>query len=333
MMPIIKKMLLKFYSFSPYPELLIRRIYWHPILHKMLSNYKKRFRKSNRQKPILPDIREQKINTKLLAEGLQSLKINNGDILLVHSSMDGLKNTGLSPTKVISILRDIVGIDGTIVMPAFQKFECPCPEGKLIEHKENFSDEVFVYNYRGVACWTGMLNSIFLMQPDTLRSYFPNNSLAAQGPHAKPMMENNLKGDLPHGRFSAWKYCVEHHAKVLFLGLKADHCFTLIHTVEDILDDEWPVNDWYKKQKYKIIDGVEETNIIVRERRLKWARYITEKYGTNQIRKAGLLKTHMFGGVTVEYIDDAYKFFEYLKNETIQNGPLFYKILNKYLKR
>ena len=326
----LKRIIYKIYSSSPYPEIFIRNIYWHPLFHKILANLNMQIKKKYRKKINISDNMKE-FNAKRLVDGLKSLNIKNGDILLVHSSMDGLQSTSMQPNDVLQILRQMVGEEGTIVMPCFHKFKKSVrPDSSVSENKS--SDDVLEYRYRDFICWTGLLNSIFLMQPDTIRSYFPNNSLAAQGPHAKAMMDHNLKGDLPHGKNSAWEYCVNNHAKVLFLGLKADHCFTMIHTVEDILDDQWPVKDWYKKQKYKIIDGADEQLITIRERKLDWAKYLTEKYGTNEIRKAGLLSTYEFGGVTVEYIDDANVLFNYLREKTLSNGSLFFKIPHKYFK-
>lgn len=318
----IKKMFQKIYISTPFFELIARNCYYK---YKHLKIFKA-FKKIINRNPILNiSLDEKNKNKRLLIDGLKSLNIKNGDILLVHSSMDGLQSTSMQPNDVLQILRQMVGEEGTIVMPCFHKFKKSVrPDSSVSENKS--SDDVLEYRYRDFICWTGLLNSIFLMQPDTIRSYFPNNSLAAQGPHAKAMMEHNLEGDLPHGKNSAWEYCVNKHAKVLFLGLKADHCFTLIHTVEDILDDQWPVKNWYKKQKYKIIDGAQEKLITIRERKLGWAKYSTEKYGTNEIRKAGILNTYEFGGVTVEYIDDAKVFFEFIKKSVLKKKLLFYKV-------
>jgi aminoglycoside 3-N-acetyltransferase len=327
-----KRIISKIYSSSPYPEIFIRKIYWYPFFHKILVNLNMQIKKKYRKK-MNKSANIKGLNSKLLVEGLKSLNIKNGDILLVHSSMDGLQGTSLQPNDVLQNLREIVGEEGTIVMPCFQKFKKSETSNSSVSENES-SDDVLEYRYRDYICWTGLLNSIFLMQPYTIRSYFPNNSLAAQGPHAKAMMEHNLEGDLPHGKNSAWEYCVNKHAKVLFLGLKADHCFTLIHTVEDILDEQWPVKNWYKKQKYKIIDGDKERIITIRQRKLEWAKYLTEKYGTNEIRKAGLLNTYEFGGVTVEYIDDVNVFFNYLKDKVLYHNDLvFFKVPSKFLKK
>ena len=321
----LKRIIYKIYSSSPYPEIFIRNIYWHPLFHKILANLNMQIEKKYRKKINISDNMKE-FNAKRLVDGLKSLNIKNGDILLVHSSIDGLQSTSMQPNDVLQILRQMVGEEGTIVMPCFQKFKKSVRPDSSVSENES-SDDVIEYRYRDFICWTGLLNSIFLMQPDTIRSYFPNNSLAAQGSHAKAMMEHNLEGDLPHGKNSAWEYCVNNHAKVLFLGLKADHCFTLIHTVEDILDDQWPVKNWYKKQKYKIIDGDKERIITIRQRKLEWAKYLTEKYGTNEIRKAGLLNTYEFGGVTVEYIDDVNVFFNYLKDKVLQYNDLVFYIV------
>ena len=61
----------------------------------------------------------------------------------------------------------------------------------------------------------------------------------------------NLNIDLAHGVGSAWHFCAENNAKILLLGTKASKSLTMVHVAEDILDDRWPIKDWYG---YKIFN-------------------------------------------------------------------------------
>ena len=54
-----------------------------------------------------------------LIEALNNVGISNGDTLFIHSSADWFRNLEGGPMKVIQLLRDAVGEDGTLVMPAF----------------------------------------------------------------------------------------------------------------------------------------------------------------------------------------------------------------------
>lgn len=61
---------------------------------------------------VLPNILS-KFNEK------RSLNIKKGDILLVHSGMDGLESLGVDSTDIITFLKEIVGDSGTLVFPVY----------------------------------------------------------------------------------------------------------------------------------------------------------------------------------------------------------------------
>ena len=317
---------------SPYPELLIRRLYWSPTWHGRLVALQKHLPSHNTL--------NKNINEKYVPEIMDKIRmytrISNGDLLLVHSSMEGMGIRSIFGLEaVLTGLKGMVGELGTIAMPTFPKYKYPCSIEEIVarEHTgSDFSDIMLTYDYLKKSCWTGALNKYFLFQPGVVRSKFPNNPLAAYGPLAEAMMEHNLDNDLPHGKGSSWEFCITHHARILFLGLPADHCCTIIHAAEDLLDTAWPVRDWYKKQKYRIIDKNTTQDIVIRERKLLWARYAADKYSMEKLRRIGLLHSYQVAGCTVEVINDAYELFQYLKRCALQNKPFYFHVPKNYLR-
>lgn len=214
-----------------------------------------------------------------LLDYIKSVGFSQGDIVIVHSSMEGLRACGIGPMEIIEALRETIGEEGTIAVPAFAVANRKYSNGKKNK-----------YDPKKSLCWTGMLPNAFLRCPGVIRSEFPYNSLAAIGPHAASMMEDNLKSDLPHGRFSSWKYCVDHDAKILYLGVAAADCNTVLHVVEDLMDGEWPIDNWYEEQTYyiKTENGEEEKTIRVCSS--FWTRFNVCHHYNAKLCKLGLME-------------------------------------------
>lgn len=244
---------------SPYIELFIRYIYWKNI---------KLFSKSNKSKKTHKDLNF--VDFAKIINHLKDIGITAGDLLLVHSSFGDLKCTQKKPFEIIQELRALVGENGTIAMPAIRKYEgAPDTINYL---KADLSETVYTYDVLNSKVITGVLPATMVQMPEAAISRFPINTLVAIGPLAKPMMENNLVGELPTacGRDSSWKFCVDNNAYVIGLGIDLAGCLTMIHVAEDLLDDKWPVKNWYRKRIFKIIDKDFETIKTVKERRPKW---------------------------------------------------------------
>lgn len=269
-------------------------------------------------------------DTKLFDTIIDKIKacgIKKGDFLIVHSSMDGLAKTDASPEMFIDALLEIVGDEGTLVFPAFPM------EKKMKRAKcENSDDEILIYDPKKTPSWTGLMPNIFCRYPSVIRSEFPNNSLAAKGKHAKDMMKDNLLGDLPHGKNSAWAYCVKHNAKILFLGLPSFHSNTVTHVAEDLMDASWPIKDWYEKKKYIVITSKGEQEIIIRERKQFWAQYIAEHYLSHLLKANALLVETNVEDVCLGFIENSNKLTEFLIHRA-ESGKISYIIPRKYWKQ
>lgn len=320
----ISKIIKSIFTISPYFEVILRRLYWNfNIFHK----FGQRLKAANTDnKKVIEGVFEN------LKKSIYNLDIKKGDILIVHSGMNGLSTASNNPNDFIDLLLELVGDEGTLVMPAYTHFDIKKKGNELIQWDDKDNYEPLFYNYRHPICWTGMIPSIFLRYKGVERSKFPVNSLAARGAHAKEMMKNNLNTDLAHGTNSAWAYCIENEAKILFLGIPSRHSLTCVHYVEDILNEKWIVKGWYKKQKYCITDGKNETEIIVRQKKLKWAKYSTELYSDKVLKKRGLIIEDISSGIHIEFIKSSKQLCQYLIDSVINGNMQYYKIPKKYYK-
>ena len=89
-----------------------------------------------------------------LRQFLIDLGVTRGRTLWVHSSWNEFYNIPLKPSEMIELLRDLLGPEGTLGMPAFPIRRDP--------------DKVFLVDKAPV--YTGMLCEIFRRQSDVRRS-------------------------------------------------------------------------------------------------------------------------------------------------------------------
>lgn len=266
-----------------------------------------------------------------LASYIDTLGINQGDIVIVHSSMNELKKFGKTCDEIIAYLLALVGKDGTLVMPAFPYFKENHQNEKLMFDEKD--EEIRKYDPQRTFSWTGMLPNVMCTYSDAVRSLFPNNSLVAIGKEATAMMEHNLEGICPHGSYSAWDYCAEHNAKVLLLGTSAEKSLTGRHLAEDYLEEKWPIKGWYKVQHYQIRVGDDWIEKDIKVRKLFWSKYVTEYYSIQQLRKVNLIDEMVIEGIQVAYVKNIKAVRDYMISMVEKGNLTFYKIPHKYWKR
>lgn len=296
-------------------ELIVRRLYYSlDFVHKIMERKYKLI--SEKEKGVNNEV---KVSWETIRKYIESLGIIEGDILIVHSSADGMKRVDVTPQEIINYLRNIVGETGTLVMAAYPNLEKRDNDGNVI------------YNPKRTAVTTGILPFLFCRMKGTIRSKCPLDTLAANGAEAEKMMKNNLSTDLAFGKGSAWEYCVKRHAKILFLGVPIYHSNTVTHVVEDMMEDRWPIDNWYEEQCYIIQDGQKKIRKSFRNRRQYWARYTTQHWNTSLYKKNILIKEKVIDGVSVGYNPDAYKLVEFLKNRA-KNNKLPFVVPKRYWK-
>lgn len=299
----------------PWLEILIRRFLWRFPGIKMWIQKKH----SDRGKAKCIE-RDLLIWEKIKCQ-ISEYQIKKGDILLVHSSMDGLAKTGASPQEVIDFLLELLGQDGTLVFASYPK--CKPYLG---------NEDILYYDPKRTLSWTGMLPNVFCRYEGVVRSAFPYNSLAAKGKYAEIMMKNNLLDDTSQAKHSAWQFCVEHHAKILYLGVSAALSCTMMNYPEDALGDRWYVKDWYGLQKYAI---KQEEDIIfktIRERKPEWYRFYAMFHSEYWMLKNDFLVKAVLGDVYVGFTENMYELAEKLL-ELGEKGKSVYRIPKKYRKR
>ncbi|MBD9723669.1 AAC(3) family N-acetyltransferase [Streptomyces caniscabiei] len=127
---------------------------------------------------------------------LQELGIHRGGILMVHASLSG---TGLSPAAVSSVLRDLLGPEGTLVVPAFTPENSDTSpayrnltRGMTERERAEFHRSMQPFEEGATPCPTmGALAEHVRTTPGAVRSAHPQTSFAAIGPRAAELLDDH----------------------------------------------------------------------------------------------------------------------------------------------
>lgn len=168
-----------------------------------------------------------------LAADLTGLGLGPGSIVMVHTSLRSLGWVVGGEQTVLDALRDAVGVDGTIVMPA-QSWQLCDPaflQDQPADWWQTIRDNLPVYDPDITPTRTmGVVAELFRTIPGTLRSTHPHRSIAANGPAAATITAvHDL--DSPAGERSPLRALYDLGASVLLLGT-TPATLTALHLAE-----------------------------------------------------------------------------------------------------
>jgi aminoglycoside N3'-acetyltransferase len=158
-----------------------------------------------------------------LRQRLIDLGVTPGRTLWVQSSWNEFYNVPMRPSEMIDLLRDLLGPDGTLAMPAFPIDQDPA--------------KIFMVDKAPV--YTGLLCEIFRRTADVKRSIHLSSSVCAIGPNADFLIRDHHHTAMPWGKDSPFCRLMEVDARMLGLGAGFNF-MTPLHAVECLLYDEVP---------------------------------------------------------------------------------------------
>lgn len=175
-----------------------------------------------------------------LAKDLRELGLDEGDIVLVHSSLRNLGYVEGGAATVVAALREVIGDQGTIVVPALTANNCH--PGRW---KATVGLEVARRSWRRIAeamagtpfdpaatpsVKMGRVAEAVRTSPGATRSDHPQTSFAAHGPAAAKITDGHAV-DCHLGEHSPLARLAELQAKILLLGVGYAVC-TAFHLAE-----------------------------------------------------------------------------------------------------
>ncbi|MDD3737904.1 MAG: AAC(3) family N-acetyltransferase [Lentimicrobiaceae bacterium] len=190
-----------------------------------------RTRQSSKYEPLSYDeLKDILINT---------LKLQKGDHVLIHSSMDFLKTT-CNPLEILNLLLEIVGKEGALLFPCWHS----------TKRAEELLEANTVFDVRKSPSVMGMLSELARRHPEAKRSLHPTNSIVAIGSKADYFVNTHHNDIYPCGTESPLYKLVVSNGKTIGIGVDATF-MSFIHCPEDVLKSEFP----FKTRNEKIYDA------------------------------------------------------------------------------
>jgi aminoglycoside 3-N-acetyltransferase len=154
------------------------------------------------------------MDTTVLVSQLREIGLKPGDVVMTHSSF---KSLGIrDPEQVILALIEVLGDNGTLLMPALSYTQEP-----PTVHDTNLTP----------TC-VGFLTEYFRMRAGTLRSVHPTHSVCALGNQANAWIGDHITDNTPCGAHSPFNKLLQQHGKILFIGCGL-HANTCMHAIEE----------------------------------------------------------------------------------------------------
>lgn len=283
---------------SPRLEVFMRRAYW--ALRPLLRVFTVTTGGTSAQSGVVEHNKTTDF-TKVI-DYLREIGVKSGDILIVHSSFDSLKTTGLDAEGVIDSLSELVGKEGTLAMPAIRHFpEEGVGQEYLRRYIKDLVPEDVLYDVYRSPIISGLLPFTLSRYDEAFISEFPLNPLVAVGAHAEEMMKGNIEGILPsaHGVQSAWKYCADHNAWSIGLGVDEKDYLTIFHVGQE--QPDWPYNEsaWYLERSFTIKNGRSKFPLRIRERRRRWTKSFPEINFYCDLEKNGVMSNATVEGIKI----------------------------------
>lgn len=208
----------------------------NPLLKKIIPKGIKEFIKANQQKKLkdyvnsLPLLSENDFKDILI----NHLNLKLSDTVFIHSSIDRL-NLDFPFYKIINLLFDVIGSDGTIAFPTYP------PTNSYDYLKTNP-----IFNIKKTPSYTGLLSEFARRHPDAKRSLHPSKSIVAIGKNADILTSNHNISHFPYDFNSPYYKLVDLNAKVIGIGVRTTY-LSMVHTIDDTLRDVFPINPYHKE--------------------------------------------------------------------------------------
>lgn len=156
---------------------------------------------------------------------LERLGVCPGGTVMVHSSADEIARRvpGMNPMKLIRLLQELLGSEGTLLMPTFPF------AGRQREYVETHDS----FDVMRTASQVGLITEVFRRMPDVMRSLHPTHSVAGWGRHARELLSEHHLGTAFGEKSPIFK--LRHYdGRVISLGAAFSDSFTILHVAEEL---------------------------------------------------------------------------------------------------
>jgi len=159
----------------------------------------------------------------------QRIGIEKGSVVFIHSSVDTL-NINFSVFRLLEILLETVGPEGTLVFPAWH----------FTSRAEEYLNKGLVFDVRRSPSALGLLSELARRHPGAVRSIHPINSIVAIGKHAQEIVGEHGSSVYPADEASPYFKIMKYNGIIAGLGVDT-HFLSFVHCPEDVIKHQFPI--------------------------------------------------------------------------------------------
>ncbi|MFT5892837.1 MAG: aminoglycoside 3-N-acetyltransferase [Dokdonia sp.] len=204
--------------------------------------------KKKKKRKLLRVFYKKKYTTNDIIEVMRTMGMKKGSIVFIHSSMTEFYNYVGTAEELITRVIQEIGEEGTLMMPAFPKFE------NIIK-----VDDKVDFDVRYTPSGAGYLTEVFRKHPGVKRSINIQQSVCAYGRLADYFVLEHHHSLTAWDEYSPYYKMSQAPALVFAFGLSAQYLGTMIHCTESILRTKYMYFQmFFKKEvvyKYRDYEG------------------------------------------------------------------------------
>ena len=176
-----------------------------------------------------------------LIEQFKKSGIQEGDVLLVHSSLSKIGYVENGAKDVVEALLEVLGAKGHLLMP-----NSPNTSFQL-----DYIKELDFFDVDHTPSMLGAISEYFRLLPEAQRSAHPTEPVSCIGPDTEYFVGHHFGNLTPYNENSPFYKVSEQNGKILYLGVTFDNAGTNLHTLEDAVENfKFPV---YYPQEFEVM--------------------------------------------------------------------------------
>lgn len=254
------------------------------------------------------------ITTEDLVQNLKAIGIQEGNTLLVHSSLSKIGFLQDGPKTLVDALLEVIGENGNLLMPT-------SPNNV---YQLNYIQNTPYFDVKNSPSKTGSITEYFRQLNGVVRSLHPTEPVSAIGPLADYFTKDHFNELTPYTKNSPFYKVAEKQGKILYIGVTLSMAGTSLHTLEDAIEGfKFPVYH-SKIFDFKIIDydGVEHI-VKTKVHNPEWSKKRKCDDLIPMFERDGALKKVKIGEADTLLVD-AQKFFDSMVDNYNKNGVTMY---------
>jgi aminoglycoside 3-N-acetyltransferase len=290
----------------------LRKFFKHITPHFLQEWYRQKKRQKRHEQLKQDKANGNSFDKKALLLQLQQSGINQGDVLMVHSSLSKMGFVEGGASTLITALQETIGNSGTLAMPSFP----------ATGFNYDYLKQTPVFDVKQTPSKMGSVTESFRLLPHVKRSWHPTDAVCALGSQADFLTNAHHLETTPYHAQSPFYRLHELNAKILLIGVDFNS-LTNLHTLEDAISDfKFPV---YKSQKIatKIKHEGETLNYLTACHDPVWSKKRQCNALIPSFKASGFLKEEKLGKATM-YVIEAHAMHQFMVKQYLEKGITMY---------